>query len=130
MEQRSDQEMMKLVKTFALILTFSPGRRDRVRTFFENWQAGSAIAIDWTSFRTPLICQATGDASPLSAGDLSRAGSDESNSLEAKALRGPSERARASHWDGVRASVSTDVFTVEGMESGKTYKQYPSKSTH
>jgi len=37
-----------------------------------------------------------------STGDLSCLGSNERNSQKAKARYGPSERARASHWKGVR----------------------------
>jgi hypothetical protein len=43
---------------------------------------------------------------PLSPGDLSRLGSGKRNLGEARGPRGPSERERASHWAGVRASVN------------------------
>ena len=45
---------------------------------------------------------------PLSPGDLSRLGSGERNPAEGGGPRGPSERERASHWAGVRASVNTN----------------------
>ena len=42
----------------------------------------------------------------LSPGDLSRLGSGERNPAEGGGPRGPSERERASHWAGVKASVN------------------------
>ena len=61
--------MMKLVKRSALILTFSPRRRNRVPTSFEHSQVDPVIDVDWTSFKTRPICQATGDDSPSPWGE-------------------------------------------------------------
>jgi hypothetical protein len=48
-------------------------------------------------------------------GDLSCLGSNERNSPKAKALRGPSERALASHWAGMRADVASRL-NCHGLE--------------
>ena len=61
--------MMKLVKRSALILPSSPGEGIVGARFSEDLQADSAISIDWASFNTRPICQATGDDSPSPWGE-------------------------------------------------------------
>jgi hypothetical protein len=55
---------------------------------------------------------------PAARGDLSRWGSDERNSPQAKARRGPSERARASHWASLRWEATAPQAGVRGASLG------------
>lgn len=77
----------------------------RVRAYVKN--QGLGLEVPYLMGSTPhkylpdFIVQIDDSPSPPS-GDLSRMGSGERNSPEAKAPAGPSERERASHWAGVR----------------------------
>jgi UDP-N-acetyl-D-glucosamine dehydrogenase len=56
---------------------------------------------------------------PLRPGDLSRSGSGERNAAEPQAPEGPSERAQASHWAGVRCSEDPQPSTLNSQPPKK-----------
>ena len=74
--------------------------------------------------KEPPVSHGTARCFSLSSGDLRRLGIAERNLPQAKVRSGPSARAGASHWAGVRASVSQtsvkDFFTFSGS-IGRVY---------
>ncbi len=107
----------------------------QVRAYVKN--QGLGFEVPYLMGSTPhkylpdFIVQVDDSLSPPS-GDLSRLGSGERNSPEAKALAGPSERARASHWAGVRGQPDFLNLIVEikgfrgedAKEKANTMKSY------
>jgi hypothetical protein len=52
---------------------------------------------------------------PTELGDLSHLGSDERNLPEGKGPQGPNERARVSHWAGVRWRVELNLCLASAL---------------
>src|SRR4051812_28432626 len=78
--------------------TLCTGAR-RLRRLNAPIKRNKLTSVSWIEpliYDLPKACQSF----PLSPGDFCRSGSGKRNLREARGPRGPSERARASHWAG------------------------------